>query len=321
MLQAVGLAAYSIPGLILMLGWKWVRSSPIEAPWAKIIGSAMCAGASCTALALLPEWRPIASILPAGGLLGLLMADVLISILNTTGAIIATFAVWVLSLYLISSFEMARLHCSTPDCRARNDVGSVGSRLQAWRERRAEAAKAKSDERVARRTATRKQKTQELVLPAVDAVAESGEASPSINDPLESQSGNAAMAAAAATAPIPPAKRSRATKQVIDTPPWEETPIEDIPIRELELPKPQEMVGPKVDPEPATIAATGPVTRARATFTIPPTQLLQEPAARTAWDSQELKETAALIKSKFEEFNVRGSVTQIIRPSGHDVRI
>ena len=51
--------------------------------------------------------------------------------------------------------------------------------------------------------------------------------------------------------------------------------------------------------------------KARSSFKLPPTNLLQEPPARTAFDSQELKEIAARIKSKFEEFNVRGSVTQI----------
>ena len=49
----------------------------------------------------------------------------------------------------------------------------------------------------------------------------------------------------------------------------------------------------------------------RTDFRLPPTTLLQEPVARSAFDSQELKETAASIKSKFEEFNVLGSVTQI----------
>jgi S-DNA-T family DNA segregation ATPase FtsK/SpoIIIE len=39
--------------------------------------------------------------------------------------------------------------------------------------------------------------------------------------------------------------------------------------------------------------------------------LLQEAAGRSTFDTLELKETAARIKSKFEEFNVRGSVVQI----------
>ena len=49
----------------------------------------------------------------------------------------------------------------------------------------------------------------------------------------------------------------------------------------------------------------------RTSFRLPPSSLLQEPPARSPYDSQELKEIAARIKSKFEEFNVHGSVTQI----------
>ncbi len=46
-------------------------------------------------------------------------------------------------------------------------------------------------------------------------------------------------------------------------------------------------------------------------FKLPSTGLLQEPPERSAFDSQELKEIAVQIKSKFQEFNVLGSVTQI----------
>ena len=58
----------------------------------------------------------------------------------------------------------------------------------------------------------------------------------------------------------------------------------------------------KASPDPRSSASTS---------GLPPTDLLQEPAARSAYDTQELKEIAVRIKSKFEEFNVRGSVTQI----------
>jgi S-DNA-T family DNA segregation ATPase FtsK/SpoIIIE len=46
-------------------------------------------------------------------------------------------------------------------------------------------------------------------------------------------------------------------------------------------------------------------------FQLPPTALLSEPPARSQYDEQELHETAARIKVKFEEFNVTGSVVQI----------
>jgi S-DNA-T family DNA segregation ATPase FtsK/SpoIIIE len=51
--------------------------------------------------------------------------------------------------------------------------------------------------------------------------------------------------------------------------------------------------------------------RQRVVFELPHTELLNQPPERSAFDSQELKDIAARIKSKFEEFNVLGSVVQI----------
>ena len=51
--------------------------------------------------------------------------------------------------------------------------------------------------------------------------------------------------------------------------------------------------------------------RVRKPFRLPPTDLLNEPPGRNPYDEQELKDIAARIKSKFEEFNVLGSVVQI----------
>jgi DNA segregation ATPase FtsK/SpoIIIE, S-DNA-T family len=46
-------------------------------------------------------------------------------------------------------------------------------------------------------------------------------------------------------------------------------------------------------------------------FLLPSTELLNEVPGRSAYDEQELKDTAGRIKSKFEEFNVLGNVVQI----------
>src|SRR5262249_52498340 len=46
-------------------------------------------------------------------------------------------------------------------------------------------------------------------------------------------------------------------------------------------------------------------------YRLPSTELMNEPPARSDYDEQELKTTAARVKAKFEEFNVFGSVVQI----------
>jgi len=55
---------------------------------------------------------------------------------------------------------------------------------------------------------------------------------------------------------------------------------------------------------------------------LPPTELLNEPSERAGFDSQELKDTAAKIKSKFEEFNVLGKRrSDQSRPCRYDLRV
>ena len=108
-----------------------------------------------------------------------------------------------------------------------------------------------------------------------------------------------------------------------DAPPWdvastapapepvaEETaepePVEEeIPICQMEdLP-------PTPPPIPVPVAVETPEAGFRPVFTLPSTELLNEIPGRSAYDEQELKDTAARIKSKFEEFAVLGNVVQI----------
>src|SRR5882757_1058731 len=91
-LQGLGIGAYSIPILIILLGWRWIRSSPIEGAWAKLFGAGMFVAATCTGFGFFSGWTPIASAIPAGGLIGSLLADTLISYMNLTGAALFTAA-------------------------------------------------------------------------------------------------------------------------------------------------------------------------------------------------------------------------------------
>jgi S-DNA-T family DNA segregation ATPase FtsK/SpoIIIE len=84
--------------------------------------------------------------------------------------------------------------------------------------------------------------------------------------------------------------------------------LDEIPICPLE----EAPSAPMPDP-----AAAGPVlvptvkSPAPAVFHLPPTELLNEAQGRSQYDEQELKDIALRVKSKFEEFNVLGSVVQI----------
>jgi S-DNA-T family DNA segregation ATPase FtsK/SpoIIIE len=292
LLQGFGLGAYVFPILILMLSWQWLRGSEIAAPWARLGGGLAWVGATCTGLGFLRNWRPIADAIPAGGLIGLVTADYAVSKMNLTGAVLVTFAVWILSLYLISTFEMSRVPAwFVPPVRL---VTAVWQRLGVWRtqwiERAQHRARRRAEEKAVQKAASedlQPEVPREAVLDA-PRVPEMR-----IMDPLKP----------AAPAAVPVA-------------------LEDIPIRSLEPtpeppPRGSVFIEPPPAPEPALEkprSATKrelPPSKPRFEFRLPSTELLQEPVGRAAWDSQELKETAGQIKSKFEEFNVHGSVVQI----------
>jgi S-DNA-T family DNA segregation ATPase FtsK/SpoIIIE len=293
--QLIGITAYVLPVFILALGWKWLLSSVIEAPVIKIVGSCALLGSICTAFALGPPWSPVNGLIPAGGLVGTLLADYLVERMNTTGAALLTLAVGILSVYVISTFSVAKLAgwLAGPLARLR----ALLARFKAWRLERSRIAAAKAQERAERRAAARAEKlaqnrAQELAEPEVL---------------LEDK-------------PRRARKKADEMPPIVDTPPWEEPPSareavavaareQDIPIHEMEPvagSEPSDIPPPPVRQSPKPVAASS-----THLWQLPPMTLLNEPAGRNAYDSQELKEIALRIKSKFEEFNVLGSVTQI----------
>lgn len=292
LLQGFGLAAYLVPVLLAMLGWHWLRSNPIPAGPVRLAGAVLLVLSLASGVSLAPDWRPVAGVLPAGGLLGHLLAGELLEQFNPMGAFLVTVAVLVISLYLVSSFQMSVLApvFRRPAAAYRN----LTARYETSREARVAAAREKAAARAARRAAGAP--PSEAEKPARKARPAKGE--PPIVDPL-----------------APAASKEEA--------PFEETPaapsLDDIPIRALEPPPaPPPPVAAPLAAAAAAAGASAPAPRARAAdrklktpFTQPPTDLLQQPAERSPYDSAELKEIAGRIKAKFEEFNVRGNVVQI----------
>src|ERR1022692_592419 len=66
-LQLLGLGAYAIPALILLLGWMWIQSSEIDSPTIKLGGAVLLLSSTCCALGMIPGWLPIAGQIAAGG--------------------------------------------------------------------------------------------------------------------------------------------------------------------------------------------------------------------------------------------------------------
>ncbi len=296
--QLLGLSAFSLPVLLWLLGWTWIRSSPIEAAAVKVFGSVVLFLSISTALSIRPLWRPWNGAFSAGGVVGILIANSLLSSLNVVGTVLFTGICLILSLYLISQFSVAVV--ARWMAGPLSFLGRMYERFASWRERRHEQRVALAQERAERRAAVRV-----AVQTNRQAVTEQAEPPIPVIDPLQPQGSPYAT---------------------YDAPPQEpEPPVHyDIPIHELEYqPPPPSSSRPPWEeaiPEPVPEPAPTPVRKSRKpapemtehpAYRLPSTELLNEVPGRNPFDSLELKEIAARIKSKFEEFNVHGGVTQI----------
>jgi S-DNA-T family DNA segregation ATPase FtsK/SpoIIIE len=295
--QLLGLSAFSVPVLLWLLAWKWIRSADIQAAGVKVFGSVVLFLSISTALSIRPFWRPWNGAFSAGGVIGILIADSLLSKLNVMGTVLFTGICLILSLYLISRFSMVIV--------ARWLAGPLSfvvwfydrfyARFALWHEARIALA----EERAAQRAAARADK-------------QAGHFEAAAPQPLEP--------------PLPPeipVVEQTYYEPVSSAPPVEEPPIHhEIPIRELEYQTPPPLSRspweePVAEPEPPPAPIRkrekklAPEMTEHPAYRAPSTELLNEIPARNPFDSLELKEIATRIKSKFEEFNVHGNVVQI----------
>ena len=103
-LQFLGVATLLVPVVFGLVGASWLRSRRVGSPTVKGIGLLLWLIFAPAGIALLPGhilWR---GALPLSGVEGRLLADTLIHLLNTPGAIILTGLMVLLSLYLATSF-------------------------------------------------------------------------------------------------------------------------------------------------------------------------------------------------------------------------
>ncbi|MDZ4796751.1 MAG: DNA translocase FtsK [Bryobacteraceae bacterium] len=323
LLQVAGVGSFTIPLLLVALAWKWFRSDPIEAQFFKVSGAICLVLGVCTALSLGPMWRPFGGTVAAGGLLGRLIADYLISELNLPGAILVTLFSIILSLYVVSTFSLNLVWDWLAPLRAA--IARMSARYSAWRDRRRHEAQERRAARNAEKARLAAEKEAERAekkarkVRARRAPDELAHPEPAPVTYAEVMSDDRTRRAAPATVNTtrPPWDSDTARDAFVDDAEPEE---HEIPIHALEdyqpvaagsLPPPPPPAAAAAQVKPGRPAAGPPAKKVKSFFTIPSTTLLQEPQARPPYDSQELKDIAARIKSRFEEFNVTGSVVQI----------
>ena len=226
--------------------------------------------------------------------------------LNLAGAVLFTATAVILSLYLVSTFTIAK-------------VGEWLAGPLAWIERRREAFYAwrerlqkKSLEKAETREAKRRAKAQVAAAKTAELEAKTlakAEARAAKSETKRIRAKAASVDQAAVAADTPPWETAHEAAALADgeEPNPEYASIHEIPICPIEdlPPEPVPALVPDHRPAPA------PTERKPMMFEMPSTEFLNEIPGRSAYDEQELKDTAVRIKSKFEEFNVLGNVVQI----------
>jgi S-DNA-T family DNA segregation ATPase FtsK/SpoIIIE len=314
-LQAFGLAAFAFPVLMFALGWKWIRSEPLPAPAVKLAGSASVVISLCGMAALLPDWRLFDRSIAPGGAAGFLVAGMLRHGLNLAGAAVVLMTAFILSVYLVSSFSLASLdRWFGPIARL------IAAFRDSWRQFWAKHREAALRERAAFDASVAAKAAVPVAATAATAVPS---AAPAIGPMVVDD-----PAATRRTAPKPKAPQAE-IPIVSETLPWDD-PVEATAAVETAIEEEVEPVGTvgeipicRLDqlPEPeSSNVLEFPFTKPRTKvsvqklptlYRLPSTELLNEIPVRSAFDEQELKNTAAAIKSKLEEFHVLGSVVQI----------
>ncbi len=275
--QLFGMAALLLPLVLGVTGWKLFWCRPIDAPYTKACGVSalllsLCAFLALTFGALTVEGESVR----AGGAVGALLASVLTSSFNRTGAYILVATCLFVSLILSTQFSFATFLSALG--------AAVGSRLQALRAAWAQFLDTRRKERM-RREVIKKHTQKEREAPGSDSLprvrkvkgSPAGEGEELLDLPLRA-------GATPAQRPLPFAAPG------------------------LELKGDEDEAAEPPEPKRKKPAAAATV---RGNFVLPPASILDEPRTSGTLDKARLFEKAKTLQAKSGEFGVTGNVVEI----------
>ena len=331
LLQTFGITSFFLPFWLGAIGWSWMRSRSSSSELLRWTGILLACTFVPASFGLLPwHWRWL-HLVPVQGVVGRLMAGVLVKYFNTAGAGIVAGILAIAGVYFASAVNFWTL---------RDFVAEGWVRFGAWRarrrdlraEQRAEREEAREEERAepapgrfgglfARRRSTKPGAEDDLIdeVPAFQRkAAQSGEgeipiaARPPRTSIWERGSGETRPAAeAASAAPEDHAPQSPVRMQA---------PLKPIEMRPAAAPpKPERVAALDRQPEEIAVHAradaevhAAPVAPKNVSgFKLPPSTLLNSGEGPQTVREDALREEAKVLVEKCAEFDVRGQVVQI----------
>jgi S-DNA-T family DNA segregation ATPase FtsK/SpoIIIE len=134
--QGFGYAAFLVPIAMFLVAMRWFRSQTADAPVAKLVGSALLIASLSSELDLI-HMPAVRGALPAGGLLGTMLAEALRAAFSHAGAHIVAIATLGVSLYLATSFSfMSSVEWAKKQVDGDAAIGKLRQRWSDWRENR-----------------------------------------------------------------------------------------------------------------------------------------------------------------------------------------
>jgi S-DNA-T family DNA segregation ATPase FtsK/SpoIIIE len=141
LLQWLGLTAFLLPVWTGAVGWTWMRSRPGGSPILRWIGTSLTLVFLPAVFGLLPwHWRWVHAV-PVEGVVGRLMAGMLVVYLNIQGAWLVALALAACGLYFASAISFSVV---------RESLAEHWSSFSAWLDRRREQREAKAEMRAER---------------------------------------------------------------------------------------------------------------------------------------------------------------------------
>ena len=280
--QLFGFAAFLLPIAVAVLGWRWLRSRAIESQIATLIGYGLMLMSLPALLSLLPVWD-IRGAIPAGGMLGTLLASGLRSGFNW-GAYVIAFAVLITAVFLTTSFSFASTHAWATS--SKGPIGAVGKLglLQRVQERWHNWRDEREQERMRRRVEENRV----------------GGRKPA---PMQSVGGAAIL--------NEPPKTIHLRDEAAVFPTQRDEEEEDEPDAKDKKGKGPIFVFDRDTEKPGKKAGGPKIAKDSTNYRLPSPSMLREGERSQKLDEYELKNRARAIEEKCMEFDVQGRVTQI----------
>ena len=333
--QAIGLAAYLLPCLLVAAAWRRFKILNFRAPFSRLLGLVVLTLAAASLLSISNIHPLFDSSVQPGGVVGTLISRWLASGLNTVGATVILIAFAATGLLLATSFSFVGLYERLLALIAKRfaGVGSLPDRFRSWREARAERKRLHKEQRElikAQQSAAQNALKGSPDLSPEERIAQFMKegAEPALNAQAISrgESAGAQMAtiqgsaeptrAAAAGAGIPGAvvSNSSSGRRSIFPGPKGATAVADDEAEAEEMVRGASVLRPKGE-APATGKLPFDADRARRVayteYSMPPLGFLNEAPPPSEQADTELLGLATRLAEKCKEFNVTGQIKHI----------